>query len=557
VTEPTLGLATPERVALKLPIAGIGSRAIAWLVDAGLLFGVAVTLYFGLTLAVHDPLDVALGLSSGVRLAWALGGFGALWGYWTALEVLWHGQTVGKRLVGVRVVRADGSPVTALDSAVRNLMRAVDFLPVCYPVGLVTMLLDARHRRLGDLVAGTVLVRDEVIDLDRYLRATGDAPGQALGLTELELVTGFLARFEALEDAARLRLGGALLARLGLEPAADAEEVRRALEAAVGHSGASAIGRFVAERRPAWLELQALVALRPRGRSLADLGRLDRLYRHASLDLARAQARYPGTDVHRSLNQLCGRAYAAIYRAPGDALATVRHFFATTFPGAVRQTLPYTAVAGGLIALGTIAGATTVLLQPDGLALLVDPSVREFIAHRELWTDRALEQHPPTELAALIFTNNLEVAFGAFALGVTFGLGTVGLALFNGLSLGATAAGCAQAGLLPGLLAFMAAHGPVELSLLSLTAGAGLVIGHALIDPGERSRGAWVRERAGLAAQVVLGCVPFLVVTGVVEAFVSPGSFFPWPVKLAAGAASFAGFWRSCLGARGEATSRD
>lgn len=230
-----LHVTTPERVAVELPLAGVGSRAMAYLIDAGLLLAAGLVLYFGATFLVADPLNAALALPSGVRVAAALLAFAAVQGYWTLLEALWRGQTPGKRMMRLRVVRADGQPLRLTDCALRNLLRAVDFLPMCYPVGLLVMLFDARHRRLGDMVAGTLLVREDVVDLSRFDRA---APRRPLSATELDVVTDLLRRFDALDPAARRALGQQLLTRLGATdgaPLADLDDgaLRARLEALV------------------------------------------------------------------------------------------------------------------------------------------------------------------------------------------------------------------------------------------------------------------------------------------------------------------------------------
>ncbi|WP_338866818.1 RDD family protein [Myxococcus stipitatus] len=230
---PHLAVATPERVALSLPVAGIGYRCLAWLVDATLLFFFWVVAYFVFTLLVSDVLGVFQGLSGLGQTLLVVGVFATQWLYWTLAEVFFHGQTLGKRALSIRVVRMDGSPVGLFESAVRNLCRAVDFLPGLYAAGCISMLMTPQHRRLGDLLAGTVLVRDERIDLDKYTAAApGDAgsgagaaaAGRALSPDEVELVLAFLTRAPGLQPEARRRMGTRLVEKLGR--LADEEKAR-------------------------------------------------------------------------------------------------------------------------------------------------------------------------------------------------------------------------------------------------------------------------------------------------------------------------------------------
>lgn len=217
---PSLEVATPERVSLSLPVAGIGHRCLAYLADLCLLFFFWVVAYFVFTLLVSDVLGFFKGLSGLAQTLLVVGVFTTQWVYWTLCEVLMEGQTPGKRWVGIRVVRVDGSPVGVLESAVRNLVRVVDSLPGVYAVGCLSVLLTRRHQRLGDLLAGTLLVREERIDLDKYTApapATSAAPvrGPRLTAEEVELILSFLARAPGLEPSARLRLGTRLVERYG------------------------------------------------------------------------------------------------------------------------------------------------------------------------------------------------------------------------------------------------------------------------------------------------------------------------------------------------------
>lgn len=140
---------TPEGVALRLPAAGPVPRAVAWLIDMAIRF--AVYLVGGLTLGV------AAEAGMGLQLILV---FSLMWGYPVLFEVLWNGQTPGKRALGLRVISADGAPVGWVASFARTLLRTVDFLPFFYGIGLASCYADPWNRRLGDLVARTLVIHD-------------------------------------------------------------------------------------------------------------------------------------------------------------------------------------------------------------------------------------------------------------------------------------------------------------------------------------------------------------------------------------------------------------
>lgn len=309
------------------------------------------------------------------------------------------------------------------------------------------------------------------------------------------------------------------------------------------------LGEFVARKQPQWDALSSLLSKLSGGQlKLAELDQLDRLYRQASSDLAQAQSFYAGTDVHRFLNQLCARAYGEIYQSRSDRPAAIRRFFAREFPQAVSEELRYVGLAAGLMALGVILGAMTVAIAPQGVDLFVPEYLVSMVRRGELWTDKI--DGSSSAIAVSILTNNLQVTFGAFALGISWGIGTCFLLVFNGLHIGALLAFTFQHGVGWRLVEFMSAHGPVELSVIALTGGAGLMIGHALIEPGERPRSEAMRDRAGKAVRIVLGCAPFLALIGVVEGFISPGTLFPPVAKAVIGIGLGLGFWGYLLRAK-------
>jgi uncharacterized RDD family membrane protein YckC len=155
-------IATPEQVTIILPLAGVGTRILAALLDA--LIIVATILFVFVVIALVGSIIAAQahGLAAGSVLGafTLLFLFGFIFAYYAGLELLWDGQTVGKRALKLRVLRDNGTPVDAASVLARTVVRLVDFLPVGYLVGLISMVVDGRARRLGDIVGGTIVVRE-------------------------------------------------------------------------------------------------------------------------------------------------------------------------------------------------------------------------------------------------------------------------------------------------------------------------------------------------------------------------------------------------------------
>lgn len=161
-TPDAVRVATPEQVAVTLPLAGVGTRLLAALLDLAVMLGVILAAIY--LVSILGSLVVLQ--SSGSVASSVLGAFiilflfGFVFAYYAGLELLWDGQTVGKRALRIRVLRDDGTPVDAASVLARTVVRLVDFLPLGYLVGLITMIADGRARRLGDIVGGTIVVRE-------------------------------------------------------------------------------------------------------------------------------------------------------------------------------------------------------------------------------------------------------------------------------------------------------------------------------------------------------------------------------------------------------------
>lgn len=154
-------LPTPENVPITYEIAGVGSRFVAALIDSLILYAVGVGLLIGAAIfAPLAPLQSTTSLGTWVIAIVVLFSFATLVGYPLLFEIIWNGQTPGKRMIGIRIVREDGGPITGTAAIIRNVVRIVDFLPTYYIIGIIAMLIDRKSRRLGDLAAGTICVKE-------------------------------------------------------------------------------------------------------------------------------------------------------------------------------------------------------------------------------------------------------------------------------------------------------------------------------------------------------------------------------------------------------------
>jgi uncharacterized RDD family membrane protein YckC len=207
-------IATPEGVELELVLAGLGSRFMAALLDLVIQFGAI----FALAIVVAPVGDSGYAVA-----AYLVAAFLILFAYDIVLETWNRGRTVGKLAAGLRVVRTGGEPVGFLTASVRNFLRLADFLPAFYVVGVITILVTSRNQRLGDLAAGTFVVRERRLattPAGTYLPATpADASFfewdvSGVSAEDLATVRRFLDRRGSLQPAARAHLATDLAARI-------------------------------------------------------------------------------------------------------------------------------------------------------------------------------------------------------------------------------------------------------------------------------------------------------------------------------------------------------
>jgi uncharacterized RDD family membrane protein YckC len=202
-----LTIETPEQVHLEFVLAGIGSRFMAALLDSAIILAATLlALLLGMALLFANwSQKSGLWIGAALIIVW----FCLIWGYYATFESLWKGQTPGKRWAGIRVIKESGRAITAFESIARNLVRFIDFMPGFYGFGVVTMMLNRQNRRLGDFVAGTIVVHESSERRTAPLVHAAASPeyvfpqAAKLTLQEAELIETFLDRRLDMASAVR------------------------------------------------------------------------------------------------------------------------------------------------------------------------------------------------------------------------------------------------------------------------------------------------------------------------------------------------------------------
>ncbi len=228
-------LELPEEIDLQVEVANVGSRTLAILIDLGLGGLVIFVVYSLVVLLGHNVVGEWVGWlsSSTLEIVLLLLIFGFQWVYFNLFEWIWNGQTPGKRLVHLRVIKIDGSPVSGIDVLLRNLVRPIDTLGPMGLIGLLMIFVNKKGQRLGDLMARTLVIHEIAIDwsifdqIENPPEAMSGAvvPGIRLNPEQWELLHRYLNRRKELPDEVRARLADSL--HQSLRPAARGTDLER------------------------------------------------------------------------------------------------------------------------------------------------------------------------------------------------------------------------------------------------------------------------------------------------------------------------------------------
>ena len=545
---------TPEQIALLYSVAGIGSRGAAAALDALICTGTLVILTLILIFAVAGvkPTKTAPPSVAWVMAAYGIAEFVLTWGYYVLFEGIWDGQTPGKRIMKLRVVRDGGFSVTFGASAVRNLLRVVDAFGV-YLVAIVVALTNDSRKRLGDIVAGTFVIKEERAQASALPTQQATARGRNLfaRLTddEYSVLERYMERRSTLDPARRDVIIAQLAARFAkyLPPATEAAPRASLVRLYEAERDVRAGGVASRSDTGAQREQHAIVALGLKRwndfaaaldsaytRDLSqmapeEISALVARYREITTDLARLQTATRGRNSEPLfyVSRLVARGHNLLYRQRGRTITTFMNYLMETVPSEVRRSWRPIALAA-LVLFGPATAAYTVVVRDPSIASKLLPD--EMISRATQGSEHekrgegyvSIPEEIRPVVASRIISNNVTVTYVAFAMGLTAGIGTILMLVFNGVAIGSGVGLFASHGVARLIIAFIAPHGVLELSAICIAGGGGLLIAKGILLPGDRTRRDALVENGKRAINLIAASSFLLLVAGALEGLVSP-----------------------------------
>lgn len=286
--------------------------------------------------------------------------------------------------------------------------------------------------------------------------------------------------------------------------------------------------RFIKEREADWRELSRMLGqIRSGGikrLSKDELRQFGKLYRAVTSHLAVVQTYFPSSDASQYLNQLVAQAHTSIYRSRSLSFRSLFHLFSREIPAVFQRRIGYIVLAFILFAGAGFIGFIGCYFEEDLPRIVIGD---EYIDKTE---DNIAKGDPCAVYktgvkplaSSIIMTNNLGVTFYAFSLGIIMGIGTTLIMIFNGIMIGVITFVFYQHQYTIEFLSTVMIHGTIELSCIFIAGGAGLLLGDALINPGNRLRRDALIQNGKEAVKLILGIIPWLILAGFIEGFITP-----------------------------------
>ena len=534
IDDTTIACLTPEYTSVQWRIAGPTARLCAWLIDLLIRIGLLVALITILSMAF-----ISIGFGNVGIGAFLLMYFLLDWFYGAVLEWLWHGQTVGKRALGIRVMTREGMAAGFSACVLRNFLRAADWLPFGYLGGAMVMMFNRDFRRLGDLVAGTVVVyqltspvRKRVAlpsDISDELVAAIPEPFMAqLSRETLRAISHYMEVRVRFSAGRRQEIAGHLASAWRQKWALPRIDSDRLL-CVVYHksfygSGRGAVAESVLkEHSKNWKRLDNLVGTRKMHPS--SIFTYAALHRSACADNAIADAYHMPLRQQDALERLTARSHLAFHRrlaAPWQRMWRQ-----------VTQDVPAQIYNDGCVRIafvcffGFFGGAALLAFANPEMA-------HAYVGEDTVAQMQDMYAEPPRDregdeavlMSGFYISNNVGIAFSSFAYGIFAGLGSLVILVFNGVYLGLIFGimGATGGATSSHFFEFVTAHGPFELTGIALAGAAGLRLGIGLVRTQGLTVGASLVRSARRAFPLMMVAGALVAMAAPIEAFISPSS---------------------------------
>lgn len=285
------------------------------------------------------------------------------------------------------------------------------------------------------------------------------------------------------------------------------------------------VKQFVQQHREQWQQLEQFVLQIHKSKRNITGKNIDQfyaLYQKAAQNLSYSQTFFPKEEVTDYLNSLVAKSHNLLYRDQVSSGKQIGQFFSTTFIQLLTEQWKAVVIAMILFTLGMLGSFFSILQDPLHLFSLLPPEIAHGVDPESLGSSDG--EVASSFMSAAIMTNNIRVSILAFAGGITFGLLTVYVLIYNGIIVGALAGLFWHYGMTYEFWAYIVPHGMIELTAIFIAGGAGLLMGYKLFVPGPFSRGYQLRLQAKRSVQLLLGTIPLFIIAGIIEGFITPAS---------------------------------
>ncbi|QFT89093.1 hypothetical protein FIU87_10585 [Bacillus sp. THAF10] len=284
------------------------------------------------------------------------------------------------------------------------------------------------------------------------------------------------------------------------------------------------VKQFIKQHRDQWKELETIITKLHKKKNItgATIARFHLLYQKAAQNLSYAQTFFPEEEVTPYLNELVAKAHNLLYKDQVTSWKQAGNFFRFRFIELLAEQWKFVLVAMLLFTIGGLGSFFAVLNDPLYIYSILPTEMAQSIDPEKLGMNDGQVDAPL--MSASITTNNIQVAILAFAGGITFGLLTVYILIYNGIIVGAIAALFWHYGMTYEFWAYIVPHGMIELTAIFIAGGAGLLMGYKLFVPGDFTRGYQLKVNAKRSVLLLLGTIPLFIMAGAIEGFITPAN---------------------------------